>query len=110
MNDSRLAEAVDVVTGLLGGGPFTYDGRFHRARAVNLPPAHQEPPRVFVGGKAIDCSMSSHNTPMGNTGVDDWTYRLAADIDVARAQPAARERLARVRAILEAAGRAQKQS
>ena len=50
---ARLAEAVDVVTGLLGGGPFTYEGRFHRAHdAVNLPPALQEPrPRVFVGGK-----------------------------------------------------------
>ena len=42
-----------MVTGLLGGGPFTYDGRFHRAHdAVNLPPALQQPrPRVFVGGK-----------------------------------------------------------
>jgi alkanesulfonate monooxygenase SsuD/methylene tetrahydromethanopterin reductase-like flavin-dependent oxidoreductase (luciferase family) len=50
---ARLGEAVDVVTGLLGGGPLTYDGRFHRAHdAVNLPPALQEPrPRVFVGGK-----------------------------------------------------------
>ncbi|MGQ0824913.1 MAG: LLM class flavin-dependent oxidoreductase [Actinomycetota bacterium] len=49
---ARLAEAVDVVTGLLGGGPVTYDGRFHRARgAQNLPPALQQPrPRVFVGG------------------------------------------------------------
>ncbi len=50
---ARLAEAIDVVTGLLSGGPFTYDGRYHRAHdAVNLPPAVQEPrPRVFVGGK-----------------------------------------------------------
>jgi probable F420-dependent oxidoreductase len=50
---ARLAEAVDVVTGLLSGGPLTYDGHYHRAHdAVNLPPALQEPrPRVFVGGK-----------------------------------------------------------
>jgi alkanesulfonate monooxygenase SsuD/methylene tetrahydromethanopterin reductase-like flavin-dependent oxidoreductase (luciferase family) len=49
----RLREAVDVVTGLLGGGPLDYDGRYHRARgAVNLPAAVQQPrPRVFVGGK-----------------------------------------------------------
>jgi alkanesulfonate monooxygenase SsuD/methylene tetrahydromethanopterin reductase-like flavin-dependent oxidoreductase (luciferase family) len=49
----RLREAVDVVTGLLGGGPLDYDGRHHRARAaVNLPPATQLPrPLVFVGGK-----------------------------------------------------------
>ena len=50
---ARLAEAVEVVSGLLGGGPFTFDGRYHRAQnAVNRPPALQEPrPPVFVGGK-----------------------------------------------------------
>jgi alkanesulfonate monooxygenase SsuD/methylene tetrahydromethanopterin reductase-like flavin-dependent oxidoreductase (luciferase family) len=50
---TRLGEAVDVVRGLLGGGPFTYDGKFHRAfDARNLPPALQQPaPPVFVGGK-----------------------------------------------------------
>jgi alkanesulfonate monooxygenase SsuD/methylene tetrahydromethanopterin reductase-like flavin-dependent oxidoreductase (luciferase family) len=49
----RLREAVDVVTGLLGGGPFDYDGNHHRAAgAQNLPAALQQPrPRVFVGGK-----------------------------------------------------------
>jgi len=48
----RLREAVDVVTGLLGGGPLDYDGQYHRARgAINRPPAVQQPrPRVFVGG------------------------------------------------------------
>ena len=29
---ARLTEAVDVVKGLLGGGPLTYDGRFHARR------------------------------------------------------------------------------
>jgi probable F420-dependent oxidoreductase len=50
---ARLAEAVDIVRGLLPGGPLTYDGRYHRADgAVNRPPALQEPhPPVFVGGK-----------------------------------------------------------
>jgi alkanesulfonate monooxygenase SsuD/methylene tetrahydromethanopterin reductase-like flavin-dependent oxidoreductase (luciferase family) len=49
----RLREAVDVVSGLLGGGPFHYDGTHHRARgAINRPASVQEPrPRVFVGGK-----------------------------------------------------------
>lgn len=49
----RLIEAVDVMGGLLGGGPFTFDGAAHRAvEARNLPPAVQQPrPRVFVGGK-----------------------------------------------------------
>jgi alkanesulfonate monooxygenase SsuD/methylene tetrahydromethanopterin reductase-like flavin-dependent oxidoreductase (luciferase family) len=49
----RLREAIDVVTGLLGGGPLEYDGRHHAAHgAVNLPAALQSPrPRVFAGGK-----------------------------------------------------------
>jgi alkanesulfonate monooxygenase SsuD/methylene tetrahydromethanopterin reductase-like flavin-dependent oxidoreductase (luciferase family) len=49
----RLAEAVEVCTGLLGGGPLSFDGRHHRADgARNLPPALQDPrPMVFVGGK-----------------------------------------------------------
>jgi alkanesulfonate monooxygenase SsuD/methylene tetrahydromethanopterin reductase-like flavin-dependent oxidoreductase (luciferase family) len=49
----RLREAVDVVTGLLGGGPFDYEGKYHRASgAQNLPRSVQQPrPRVLVGGK-----------------------------------------------------------
>jgi alkanesulfonate monooxygenase SsuD/methylene tetrahydromethanopterin reductase-like flavin-dependent oxidoreductase (luciferase family) len=49
----RLVDALEVVKGLLGGGPFTYVGAHHSARdAVNRPAAVQQPrPRVFVGGK-----------------------------------------------------------
>ena len=49
----RLIDALEVVKGLLDGGPFTYDGVYHRADdATNLPAALQRPrPRVFVGGK-----------------------------------------------------------
>ncbi len=49
----RLTEALEVVKGLLPGGPFTYEGMYHRAiDARNMPPAVQQPrPRVFVGGK-----------------------------------------------------------
>jgi alkanesulfonate monooxygenase SsuD/methylene tetrahydromethanopterin reductase-like flavin-dependent oxidoreductase (luciferase family) len=49
----RLGEAVEVVKGLLGGAPFTFEGAHHRAIAApNLPAALQQPrPRVFVGGK-----------------------------------------------------------
>jgi len=49
----RLTEALEVVKGLLAGGPFTYQGMYHRAiDAPNMPPARQAPrPRVFVGGK-----------------------------------------------------------
>lgn len=49
----RLREATQILTGLLGGGPYTFEGAHHVVRdAVSLPPALQEPrPRVFVGGK-----------------------------------------------------------
>jgi len=49
----RLDEAIQVVTGLLPGAPFTFGGVHHRAVAAqNLPSAVQQPrPRVFVGGK-----------------------------------------------------------
>ncbi len=50
---ARLAEAVEVLRGLLGGGPFTFDGRYHRAfDARNEPAALQRPtPPIIVGGK-----------------------------------------------------------
>lgn len=50
---ARLREAIEIVTGLLGGGPVTVEGAYHTVRgAVALPPAAQQPrPRVFVGGK-----------------------------------------------------------
>jgi len=50
---ARLAEAVEVVKGVLAGGPFSFEGEHHRANeASSLPPPIQAPrPRVFVGGK-----------------------------------------------------------
>jgi probable F420-dependent oxidoreductase len=50
---ARLREAIIVCTGVLAGGPFTFDGTYHSADgAVNAPPALQQPrPPVFVGGK-----------------------------------------------------------
>jgi alkanesulfonate monooxygenase SsuD/methylene tetrahydromethanopterin reductase-like flavin-dependent oxidoreductase (luciferase family) len=49
----RLTDALEVLNGLLPGGPFSYDGTHHRATdAWNAPAAVQQPrPRVFVGGK-----------------------------------------------------------
>ena len=49
----RLREAVEILSGLLGGGPCTFAGRFHRADgAVNEPAAVQSPrPPIIVGGK-----------------------------------------------------------
>ena len=51
---ARLREAVEVLRGLLGGGPFTFDGRYHRAfDARNEPRAAQQRPTppIIVGGK-----------------------------------------------------------
>jgi alkanesulfonate monooxygenase SsuD/methylene tetrahydromethanopterin reductase-like flavin-dependent oxidoreductase (luciferase family) len=49
----RLEEALDVLAGLLGGGPFSYDGRFqHAVAAPNRPAAAQAPrPPLWIGGK-----------------------------------------------------------
>ncbi|MFI5046969.1 MAG: TIGR03619 family F420-dependent LLM class oxidoreductase [Acidimicrobiia bacterium] len=50
---ARLREAIAVCRGLVGGGPFTFDGEFQRVRnAYNEPAARQRPcPPIIVGGK-----------------------------------------------------------
>jgi probable F420-dependent oxidoreductase len=49
----RLAEAVQVVRGMFGGGPFSFDGVYERAvEARCLPRPVQRPsPPIWVGGK-----------------------------------------------------------
>ncbi|MET0276523.1 MAG: LLM class flavin-dependent oxidoreductase [Acidimicrobiia bacterium] len=49
---ARLRDAITVTRGMLGGGPFTHDGVYHRAHdAVNQPAALQRPtPPIIVGG------------------------------------------------------------
>jgi len=49
----RLDEAIDVVDGLFGGGPFTYDGEYYRTVAARcLPRPVQRPrPPIWLGGK-----------------------------------------------------------
>jgi alkanesulfonate monooxygenase len=49
----RLDEAIDVVDGLFGGGPFTYDGAYYRtvdARCLPRPVQRPRPP-IWLGGK-----------------------------------------------------------
>jgi probable F420-dependent oxidoreductase len=50
---ARLRDTIAVCRGLLGGGPFTYEGKYHRVvDASNEPRAIQEPtPPIIVGGK-----------------------------------------------------------
>lgn len=49
---ARLAETVEVLRGMWGGGPFSYEGRFQRAvDARSLPRPVQDPgPPVWLGG------------------------------------------------------------
>lgn len=91
----RLREAVQVVTGLLGGGPFTFEGRFHRALdAVNRPAAVQAPrPRVFVGGKGDRLlSLVAEHADGWNTC---WTWTPDAYRDRLRVLERACERVGR---------------
>jgi probable F420-dependent oxidoreductase len=50
---ARLAEHVQVLRGMFGGGPYSFDGRFERAeRAPCQPRPLQHPaPPIWVGGK-----------------------------------------------------------
>ncbi|HEX2048294.1 MAG TPA: LLM class flavin-dependent oxidoreductase [Acidimicrobiales bacterium] len=50
---ARLAESVQVVRGMFGGGPFSFDGEYERAdKARCLPRPLQRPaPPIWVGGK-----------------------------------------------------------
>jgi probable F420-dependent oxidoreductase len=49
----RLADALEIITGMLAGDEVTFRGRYHAARgARSAPAARQVPrPRVFLGGK-----------------------------------------------------------
>ena len=50
---ARLAEAVQVVRGMFGGGPFTFDGTYERAdnARCNPRPVQRPAPPIWVGGK-----------------------------------------------------------
>lgn len=49
----RLDEAIDVVDGLFGGGPFTYDGRYYQVVEARCQPRPLQRPRppIWLGGK-----------------------------------------------------------
>ena len=50
---ARLAESVQVVRGMFGGGPFSFDGRYERADKARCQPrpVQRPAPPVWVGGK-----------------------------------------------------------
>ena len=81
----RLAEAIEVVTGLLPGGPFTFEGAHHRADAARcLPGSVQQPhPRVLLGGKGDRLLRLVAERADGWNTCWTWTpeaYRERADV------------------------------
>ena len=50
---AQLEEAVHVLRGMFGGGPFTFEGRYERAAAARLLPlpVQRPSPPIWVGGK-----------------------------------------------------------
>jgi probable F420-dependent oxidoreductase len=82
---ARLREAIVVTRGLLAGGPFTFDGRYHRAfEAQNQPSALQRPtPPIIVGGKgdrllALVAELADGWNTCWVWTVDRYRERLAA--------------------------------
>jgi len=86
---ARLAESVQVVRGMFGGGPFSFAGRYESAvEAHCLPrPAQRPGPPVWVGGKGDRLIALAGTYADGwNTAwiwsPEDWSAR-AALLDVA---------------------------
>lgn len=73
----RLAEAVEILKLLFGGGPVTYDGKHYRLRdAMNRPlPAQRPRPTIWVGGKG-DRAMR-----MIASVADGWNAAWFQDVD-----------------------------
>ena len=91
----RLREALEVVGGLLGGNPLTFEGRYHQANhAVVDPPSLQVPrPPLFVGGKGDRVLRAAAELADGWNTCWAWT------------QDAYRERLGVLERACDAAGR-----
>jgi len=86
---AHLAESVQVVRGMFGGGPFSFDGAYERADKARCQPrpVQRPAPPVWVGGKGdrlID--LAGRHADGWNTAWiwthEDWAAR-AARLDVA---------------------------
>ncbi|MDQ4070970.1 MAG: LLM class flavin-dependent oxidoreductase [Actinomycetota bacterium] len=80
----RLAESVQVLRGMFGGGPFSFDGRYERAvDARCLPRPVQRPsPPIWVGGKGERLvELAGRHADGWNTAwvwrPEDWAERAA---------------------------------
>ena len=81
---ARLAESVQVVRGMFGGGPFSFDGRYERAHEARcLPrPVQQPTPPIWVGGKGERLvELAGRYADGWNTAwawtFDDWAEKAA---------------------------------
>lgn len=81
---AQLAEAVQVVRGMCGGGPFSFDGVHYSANhANNRPPSVQQPsPPIWIGGRGDRLlGVCARHADGWNTvwtwTLDDWRARSA---------------------------------
>jgi probable F420-dependent oxidoreductase len=79
---ARLAEAVQVVRGMFGGGPFSFDGTYEKAdKARCLPRPVQRPaPPIWVGGRGEKLiELAGRHADGWNTAwiwtPEDWELR-----------------------------------
>jgi len=86
---ARLAESVQVVRGMFGGGPFSFDGRYEKADGARCQPRPVERPSppIWVGGKGDKLiELAGRHADGWNTAwvwtPEDWAGR-AALLDVA---------------------------
>ena len=71
---SRLAEAVEVIGGMLAGASFSYRGRYYEVEdAWTLPRPVQSPPTVWVGGKGDRVVSLAGRLAGGFNTVWAWT-------------------------------------
>lgn len=74
---AQLAEAIQIVRGMCGGGPFSFDGDHYTANHANCrPPSLQQPsPPIWVGGRGDRLlDVCARHADGWNTV---WTWTLA---------------------------------
>ncbi len=91
----QLGEAVQVMRGAFGGGPFTFEGRHYRVAALRCRPRplQQPGPPVWVTGGEEVLAVAARHSDGG--GYDEWEAGVDAYRSVAGALDRACEELGR---------------